>query len=86
MEEWVWRLPLDDYHHDLIKAKQADVTNASKKPEASSSQAGAFLQRFVEPGVEWAHIDIAGVADQNTYSTGYGAKLMLHFLSSRCPQ
>jgi leucyl aminopeptidase len=36
IEELVWRLPLDEYHDELIKSKQADITNASRRPEASS--------------------------------------------------
>jgi leucyl aminopeptidase len=86
IEELVWRLPLDEYHDELIKSKQADITNASRRPEASSSQAAAFLQKFVEKGVSWAHIDIAGTADSGSYSTGYGAKLLLHYLFRISPQ
>ena len=78
-----WRLPIDDYHHDLIKAKHADITNASRKTEAHSSQAAAFLEKFVEKGVNWAHIDIAGTGDQDSTSTGYGAKLLLHWVRSQ---
>ena len=83
IQEKTWQLPLEEYHDELIKSKQADITNASRQPEASSCQAAAFLKRFVEPGVEWAHLDIAGTADSKTYSTGYGAKLLLHFLKKR---
>ena len=76
-------MPIDEYHEDLIKAKQADITNSSGKADGSSCQAAAFLKNFVEKGVEWAHIDIAGVADAGSYSTGYGAKLLTHFLTKR---
>jgi leucyl aminopeptidase len=76
-------MPLDEYHEDLIKAKQADITNSSGKADGSSCQAAAFLKNFVEKDVEWAHIDIAGVADAGSYSTGYGAKLLTHFLTKR---
>ena len=81
--EKTWRLPIDKYHHDLIKAKHADITNASRKTEAHSSQAAAFLENFVEKGVSWAHIDIAGTGDQDNTSTGYGAKLLLHWVKSQ---
>lgn len=76
-------MPIDDYHDDLIKSKQADITNASRKPDGSSCQAAAFLRKFVEKDVEWAHIDIAGVSENETYSTGYGAKLLLQFIKNR---
>ena len=79
----MWNMPIDEYHIDLIKPKQADLTNASKQVEGSSCQAAAFLKHFVEEGVEWAHIDIAGVADAGGHSTGYGAKLLLHLIQER---
>lgn len=43
VDENSWRMPVDEYHHELIKAKHADITNSSGKTEASSSQAAAFL-------------------------------------------
>jgi leucyl aminopeptidase len=36
-------MPVDEYHHDLIKAKHADITNSAGKSDAASSQAAAFL-------------------------------------------
>jgi leucyl aminopeptidase len=83
VEELGWHMPIDEYHEDLIKSKQADITNASKQPEGSSCQAAAFLKNFVEPGVEWAHIDIAAVSEEGSFSTGYGAKLLIHLLKKR---
>lgn len=38
-----WRMPVDEYHHELIKSKHADITNSPGKPEAASCQAAAFL-------------------------------------------
>lgn len=75
-------MPVDEYHEELVKPKTADLTNSSGKPDGSSCQAAAFLKHFVEPGVEWAHIDIAGAAGMDG-ATGYGAKLLVHFLKNR---
>lgn len=75
-------MPVDEYHEDIIKPKTADLTNSAGKSEGSSCQAAAFLKNFVEPGVEWAHLDIAGAAG-NPIATGYGAKLLLHYLKSK---
>lgn len=55
-------MPLNDYHRDLIKHKEADITNMSGKTEASSSQAAAFLEKFVEKDTKWIHLDIAGTS------------------------
>lgn len=41
--EKLWRMPVDSHHHDIVKAKTADLSNAPGKPEASSCQAAAFL-------------------------------------------
>lgn len=82
MEELLWHMPVDDYHAELIKPKTADLSNSPGKAEGSSCQAAAFLRNFVEKGVDWAHIDIAGVAGSES-STGYGAKLLLHYLRSQ---
>jgi hypothetical protein len=49
--------------------------------------AAAFLQSFVEPGVAWAHVDIAGTAmaskargDQPEGGTGFGVRLLADLL------
>jgi leucyl aminopeptidase len=36
-------MPVDSYHHNIIKPKTADLTNSAGKPDAASSQAAAFL-------------------------------------------
>ncbi len=43
-----WELPA---LQGALKAKQADITNSSGKPDGSSCQAAAFLKNFVEKGV-----------------------------------
>lgn len=61
----VWRLPLwQDYAKDL-NGKVADLTNIVNLTFGSAKMAGAiyaalFLERFVEPGVSWIHIDTFG--------------------------
>lgn len=43
VNEEMWRLPVDEYHHEIIKTKHADITNSPGKIDAASSQAAAFL-------------------------------------------
>ena len=73
--EPVWRLPLGDAYDKLIKSKIADMKNIGG-PHAGSIVAAQFLQRFVEKGQAWAHLDIAGVAwqdgEQKPLSPGWG--------------
>ena len=84
--ERVWRLPLDEYYDELINSNIADIRNVGKEG-AGSITAAQFLQRFVQKGCSWAHIDIAGVNwldNGNKLShkgaTGYGVRLLNEFL------
>ena len=45
----------------LINSPIADVKNVGPR-EGGSITAAHFIQRFVENGVRWAHIDMAGKA------------------------
>jgi leucyl aminopeptidase len=60
--ELVWRLPLHDEYADLIKGRYGDITNAVEGRRAGSITAAEFLKRFVD-GRPWAHLDIAGTAN-----------------------
>jgi leucyl aminopeptidase len=78
----LWRMPLGDAHRDMIKSDVADMKNIGGR-DGGSSSAAAFLSRFVEKGVSWAHLDIAGTAwkkkDSDTEpkgATGYGVRLL----------
>jgi len=59
--EGAWHMPLAPAYDTLIKTRMADMKNTGGRA-AGSITAAQFLQRFVKPGVPWAHIDIAGVA------------------------
>ena len=60
--EKLWRMPLGASYDKLIDSEIADMKNVSNGRDGGSITAAQFLQRFVQPGVAWAHIDIAGVA------------------------
>lgn len=79
MHEEIWHMPLVDYHRDLVKHRFADITNSSGKSEAGSSQAAAFLENFVEEGVSWLHLDVAGTAMIPNEGTGYGSRLLIQY-------
>lgn len=80
--ERVWRLPLDPLYDEMIKGRYADITNAVEGRKAHSITAAAFLARFAGD-VPWAHLDIAGVADDlgRPYApkgaSGWGVRLLL---------
>ena len=83
----LWRMPLGDPYDKLIDSPIADMKNVGPR-EGGSITAAVFLQRFVETGVKWAHLDIAGMAwaDKASHlhdkgATGYGVALLDRFIA-----
>lgn len=60
--EWVWNMPLCEFHTKDMKGTYADLSNMSSSKGAGSATAAAFLEQFVASGIPWAHFDIAGTA------------------------
>jgi len=86
--EKVWRLPLDSQYDKLIDSDIADVKNIGG-PGAGSITAAQFLQRFIQPNQDWAHIDIAGTAWEHKGKhgapkggSGFGVRLLNELVSS----
>eukprot|EP01017_Pseudomicrothorax_dubius_P009191 TRINITY_DN13081_c0_g1_i1.p1 TRINITY_DN13081_c0_g1~~TRINITY_DN13081_c0_g1_i1.p1 ORF type:complete len:527 (+),score=105.26 TRINITY_DN13081_c0_g1_i1:60-1640(+) len=87
VNEPLWRLPISEEHREEIKGSYADLDSIGKSRFGGSSKAAAFLERFVEDGVRWAHLDIAGPADTASSrpltpkgATGFGAALVLNYI------
>ena len=83
----LWRMPVTDDHDEPIRSEIADLRNLGSRG-AGSSTAARVIQRFVETGVAWAHLDIAGMArsekDRGFHgkgATGYGVALLDKFVS-----
>ena len=81
--ERCWRLPHDPEYKAMMKSPVADILNSAPVREAHPIQGAAFLSHFVEEGVKWAHIDIAGThaSDRDgpfmiAGPTGFGARLL----------
>jgi leucyl aminopeptidase len=80
--ERVWRLPLDPLYDELIKGRYGDLRNVGEERKALSITAAAFLRRFTGD-VPWAHLDIAGVADDlgrpyaQKGASGWGVRLLI---------
>ncbi len=53
----VWRLPLWQPYHEMLKSDVADINNANANGFAGSVTAALFLERFVGKAVPWAHLD-----------------------------
>ncbi|MAX65377.1 MAG: leucyl aminopeptidase [Halobacteriovoraceae bacterium] len=60
-DEYMWELPLIDEWRDDMKSQVADLKNIGTPARAGTATAAAFLENFIQDGVKWAHLDIAGV-------------------------
>ena len=85
-QERVWRLPLDEEYGEKLKSPDADLKNSGGR-EGGTSSSAMFLKEFIEDGMPWAHLDIAGTAynlDGSDYlvpgATGYGVRLTVDWL------
>ncbi|MCM8731380.1 leucyl aminopeptidase [Hephaestia sp. GCM10023244] len=88
----LWRFPLADAYDKLLESQIADMKNVGPRG-AGSITAAQFLKRFVDEGVRWAHLDIAGMvwADKPgaTYdkgATGYGVRVLDRFVADNFEQ
>lgn len=78
--ERVWELPMAPEFDRQLNSEVADMKNVGKRM-ADSSQATAFLQRYIQKGVRWLHIDMAGCeVDEKKMATGYGVELLNHLM------
>ena len=80
--EKCWPMPMGDAYQKMLKSHIADMKNIGG-PWGGSITAACFLERFVDEGIPWAHIDIAGKAwaDQAGHAhpsggTGFGVRLL----------
>lgn len=63
VDENLWRMPLHKDYDKMIESDIADMSNMGNLGGSAGGAVGAqFLQRFIKEGVEWAHLDIAGMA------------------------
>lgn len=95
--EPIWRMPLTDYHRELVKSEIADVRNSTELPVAGMLTAAAFLESFVGT-TPWAHLDIAGPAYttaktrkfqpayQNIGATAFAVRLVTRYLETAPPR
>ena len=73
--ERVWAMPLPSELRALLSSDVADIANA-KPGEVLGGMllAGVFLREFVGEGIPWAHLDIAGPANNSSSAFGFTPK------------
>jgi len=84
--EKAWPLPLPPEYRAILDSPIADMRNVGVR-WGGAITAGIFLQEFVDEGMPWAHLDIAGPAfpDQSFRyfpkgATGFGVRLLIDFV------
>ncbi len=87
--EGAWRMPLGQGYAKQLKSRIADVKNVGGRP-AGSITAAEFLQRFVQDGTPWIHLDIAGVASVKAETalapagaTGWGVSALSRLVADK---
>jgi leucyl aminopeptidase len=71
--EAMWPMPLPSELRKSLDSAVADISNMGDK-YGGMLVAGLFLKDFVEDGVRWAHLDIAGPAWNDGDAYGYTPK------------
>jgi leucyl aminopeptidase len=86
----IWRMPLGKPYADQLKSRKADIKNTGGRP-AGSVTAAEFLHAFIEDGMPWVHIDIAGVTESSSGTdlapkgaTGWGVAALDALVKARC--
>jgi leucyl aminopeptidase len=82
----LWRFPVNATYDKLLDSPIADMKNVGPRA-AGSITAAQFLLRFIEDGVRWAHLDIAGMAwadkpgpNYDKGATGFGVRVLDRFV------
>ena len=82
----LWRMPLGAAYDKLIDSPIADMKNVGPR-EGGSITAAQFIQRYIDKGTPWAHLDIAGMAwaakpgaTWEKGATGYGVRVLDRFV------
>jgi len=88
----LWRFPLGDAYDKMIDSPIADMKNTGGR-YAGSITAAQFIKRFIDEGVKWAHLDIAGMvwADKpggtwDKGATGFGVRLLDRLVADKFEQ
>lgn len=82
----LWRQPMGPAYDKLIDSPIADMKNVGPR-EGGSITAAQFLLRYVEKGLPWAHLDIAGMVwaakpgqTWDKGATGFGVRVLDRFV------
>jgi len=86
--EEVWRLPLHPSYARDLESPIADLRNTGSSGKAGAGVGAFFIGAWVQPGVAWAHLDIASMAWREEMplptvpmgASGFGVRLLDRFV------
>jgi len=85
----LWRFPLGPAYDKLIDSPIADMKNVGPR-YGGSITAAQFLQRYIDKGTPWAHLDIAGTVwtdkpgpTWDKGASGFGVRLLDRYVRDR---
>jgi leucyl aminopeptidase len=87
--EPTWPLPLPAPYRAQLDSDVADLKNIGNGRYGGALTAGLFLQEFVDDGIPWVHLDIAGPAFRQDVDgelpkggTGFGVRTLARLVTS----
>jgi len=72
VDDPVWPMPLWKGYEKMLSSRIADVNHITSAPFAGSVTAALFLQKFIDPGTDWVHLDIFGWAPEARAGRPFG--------------
>ncbi len=92
--EKIWRMPLDEIWRKDMVSGIADLQNLGKMGRyGGACTAAGFLEHFIEDGMPWAHMDVAGTAWVRSNkphcikgATGFGVRVLNRWIENRYEQ
>lgn len=87
--ERVWSFPFDSDYDKALESQVADIKQCAAEGEADQILAARFLQRFVQHGAPWIHLDLGaanrkgGLAHIASDETGFGVRYTCNLLLDR---
>jgi leucyl aminopeptidase len=85
----LWRFPLGPAYDKMIDSPIADMKNVGPR-FGGSITAAQFLQRYIDKGTPWAHLDIAGTvwtdkpgATWDKGASGFGVRLLDRYVRDK---
>ncbi len=81
--ELFWPMPLQPELREQLNSEVADIKNIGER-FGGAITAALFLKEFIDEGMRWAHLDIAGPVF-NKGATGFGVMTLVEYISALEP-